>query len=80
MLVIVDIDGTIADTRERAMKYLESAGEPSTCSYAFDCIICDHSVPVNSIRQPVVPICQECREALREIVAKERAQKEASNG
>lgn len=53
-----------------------SAGEPSTCSYAFDCVICMRSVPINNIRQPVVPICQDCREVLRELVEAKRADKE----
>ena len=53
-----------------------SAWEPSTCSYEFDCIICKHASPINSIRQPVVPICQDCREVLRELVESKRADKE----
>lgn len=56
-------------------KLLKSAGVPSTCSYVFDCIFCDHSVLVNSVRQPVVPICQECRKTIRELVAERRGNK-----
>ena len=52
-----------------------SAGEPSTCSYTFDCIICNHSVPINTVRQPGVPICPECRKTIRELVAERRGNK-----
>lgn len=52
-----------------------SEGEPSTYSLTFDCIICDHPVPINSVRQPVVPICQECRKTIRELVAERRGNK-----
>lgn len=53
----------------------KTADGPSTCSYAFDCIICDHSVPVNCVRQPVVLICPECRKTIRELVAERRGNK-----
>lgn len=53
-----------------------SAGEPSTCSYAFDCIICMHSVPINTVRQPRIPICQDCRKVLRELVAERKTREE----
>lgn len=48
-------------------------GEMVACDYAIDCIVCEHSVPLNSVRLPAVPICSECLEAIRELVAERRA-------
>lgn len=56
-------------------KLVKTAEGPSVCSYAFDCIICNHSVPINSARQPGVPICQECLKTIRELVSERRGNK-----
>lgn len=53
-----------------------SEGGPSVFSTSFDCIICMHSVPINTVRQPRIPICQDCRKVLRELVAERQTREE----
>lgn len=43
-----------------------SEEKPSVFNNSFNCIICDHSVPLNSVHRPFVPICSECRKTIRD--------------